>query len=100
MIFYRWSSNRPIFPLEPQITQNVSIEPQIPQTDHTPKKWPILTPQNVKISAKNPYGHGHFAKKQIQIGHFWPVRPYLQSTLPYMGLPPCAIFHIPDDREI
>ena len=53
-----------------------------------------------KCHAPNPYGHGHFAKKRVQIGQFWPPQPHLQSTPPYMGLPPCAIFHNPDDREI
>ena len=82
------------------------MEPQIWQSDHAPKKLPIRGAKKVKMTAKknccapNPYGHGHFAKKRVQIGQFWPPQPHLQSTPPYMGLPPCAIFHNPDDREI
>ena len=53
-----------------------------------PQKWPNLVAKKVKMRAPkkrlspNPYGHGHFAKNRIQIGHFWPLRPHLQSTSP------------------
>ena len=53
-----------------------------------PQKWPNLVAKKVKMRAPkkrlapNPYGQGHFAKNRIQIGHFWPLRPHLQSTPP------------------
>ena len=66
-----------------------------------PQKWPNLVAKKVKMRAPkkrlspNPYGHGHFAKKRIQIGHFWPLRPHLQSTPPYIPHI-CHIVHMWD----
>ena len=82
------------------------MEPQIWQSDYAPQKWPILGAKKMKMTTKIffvPRIHMDMdilQKKRVQIGQFWPPQPHLQSTPPYMGLPPCAIFHNPDDREI
>ena len=66
----------------------MKMEPQIRKSDHTPPKMAKFGGQKSenegpkKRLSQNPYGHGHFAKKRIQIGHFWPLRPHLQSTPP------------------
>ena len=64
------------------------------------QKWPNLVAKKVKMRAPkkrlspNPYGHGHFAKKNGSKLVIYNLHP------PYRGLPPCAIFHNPDNREI
>ena len=75
-------------PLEPQIPQSVSMEPQILQTNHTPQKWPILTTQNEgqkKHFPESILSQTLYKKKRIQIGHFWPL---------------CAIFLNQGNQEI
>ena len=78
------------------------MEPQFPQSDHTPQKRPISVEICVEIFGEIFFGHpehwvkGDFKKNGTQFGQFLPRWPYLQSATPYMASPPCTIFHNPD----
>ena len=71
-----------------------------------PQKWPNLVAKKVKMRAPkkrlspNPYGHGHFAKNGSKLVIFGLCGPIYNLHPPYRGLPPCARFHNPDNREI
>ena len=62
-----------------------------------PKKW-IWGPK--KSNSPNPYENPLFAKKQVQIGPFWPQWPHLYFPSAYRGSPPCTLSRHPNIREI
>ena len=78
------------------------MEPQFPQSDHTPQKRPICVEICVEIVGEIFLGHpehwvkGVFEKNGTQFGQLLPRWPHLQSATPYMASPPCTIFHNPD----
>ena len=52
-----------------------------------------------KRHSTNPYWHGLFAKKRVQIGQFLPQWPHLYFPSAYRGSPPCTLSRHPNIRE-
>ena len=62
--------------VEPDFWQSPPVEPDFRKTGHDPQNRLNFVAKKVKNDCEkkslspNPYGHGHFAKNGIQIGHF------------------------------
>ena len=82
------------------------MEPEIRKIGDDPQKRLNFVAKKVKMSAtKKAFSRIHmdtviFQKTGPKLAIFSLYGPIYNLPPPYRGLPPCAIFHNPDDREI